>query len=55
MNEGDYRPAAYGDEGRHYASIPLYLILTLLTAFLFNLYWNYRPPALAMITYIAGR
>ncbi len=42
MDEGGYRPAPYADERRHYVSIPLYLILTLLTAFLFNLYWNYR-------------
>ncbi len=42
MTEGGYRPAPYGDEQRHQASIPLYLILTLVTAFLFNLYWNYR-------------
>jgi hypothetical protein len=27
---------------RHQVSIPLYLILTLLTFFVFNLYWNYR-------------
>jgi Domain of unknown function (DUF4234) len=26
----------------HYASIPKYLIITLLTCGLFNLYWNYR-------------
>ena len=26
----------------HYASIPLYLLLTILTFFLFNFYWNYR-------------
>ena len=42
MDEGGYRPTPYGDERRHYASIPLYLILTILTAFIFNLYWNYR-------------
>ncbi len=42
MDEGGYRPAPYGDERRYYASIPLYLILTLLTLFIFNLYWNYR-------------
>lgn len=28
--------------GAHYANIPLYLVLTLVTLFLFNLYWNYR-------------
>jgi hypothetical protein len=27
---------------RHKVSIPLYLILTLVTFFIFNLYWNYR-------------
>ena len=27
---------------RHQVSIPLYLILTLVTFFVFNLYWNYR-------------
>ena len=27
---------------RHHVSIPLYLILTLVTFFIFNLYWNYR-------------
>ena len=32
-----------GDQGRarYYLSIPLYLILTLLTFGIFNLYWNY--------------
>ncbi len=42
MTEGGYRPAPYGHEQRHQASIPLYLILTLLTCGIFNLYWNYR-------------
>jgi hypothetical protein len=42
MSEGGFRPGAFDEEDRHYANIPLYLILTLLTAFLFNLYWNYR-------------
>ena len=27
---------------QHYRSIPLYLIITLLTCGIFNLYWNYR-------------
>jgi len=27
---------------RYYANIPLYLILTLVTFFIFDLYWNYR-------------
>ena len=29
----------------YYASIPLYLILTVVTFFVFNLYWNYRQMA----------
>ncbi len=42
-----YRPAPYDDGGRgrfvvHHASIGLYLLLTLVTFGLFNLYWNYR-------------
>lgn len=32
-------------QGAHYASIPLYLILTVVTFFVFNLYWNYRQMA----------
>lgn len=32
-------------ENPHYASIPLYLLLTLLTCGVFNLYWNYRQMA----------
>ena len=42
MTENDRRHAAYEDRSPYYASIPLYLILTLVTFFLFNLYWNYR-------------
>jgi hypothetical protein len=42
MIESSYRPPPYEDESQHYASIPLYLVLTILTLFLFNLYWNYR-------------
>ncbi len=52
MSESGYRPDPFSGDGdggrqgdgrsRHYASIPLYLILTILTFFLFNLYWNYR-------------
>ena len=34
-------PPAY-DDRRHTASIPVYLILTLVTLGVFNLYWNYR-------------
>jgi len=42
MNERGSRPGAYDGEDRHYTNIPLYLVLTIVTAFLFNLYWNYR-------------
>ena len=42
MTENDRRHPAYHDRSPYYASIPLYLILTLVTFFLFNLYWNYR-------------
>ena len=48
MSDG-YRPDPFDRPSRqselrsaHYASIPLYLLLTILTLFLFNLYWNYR-------------
>jgi hypothetical protein len=47
MSEG-YRPDPYDApsprerHSEHYANIPLYLLLTLVTFFLFNLYWNYR-------------
>jgi len=30
------------DDEDHFASIPLYLLLTLVTAGIFNLFWNYR-------------
>ncbi len=33
------------ERSRYYASIPLYLFLTLVTLFVFNLYWNYRQMA----------
>ena len=33
---------AVPSESRHNLSIPLHLILTILTCGLFNLYWNYR-------------
>lgn len=36
------RPDANASPLRHFASIPLYLVLTLATCGLFNLYWNYR-------------
>lgn len=38
----DRPPRAYEPEAEYYANIPLYLILTLVTCFVFNLYWNYR-------------
>lgn len=47
MSEG-YRPDPYDAPPRreayseHYASIPLYLLITILSFFVFNLYWNYR-------------
>jgi len=42
MSQGDYRPEGYDrDEGRHTANIALYLVLTILTVGIFNLYWNY--------------
>jgi hypothetical protein len=39
-----YRPPPYAsdDQGSHTLSIPLYLIFTLLTLGVFNVYWNYR-------------
>ena len=42
MSEGGYRPLAAEDESRYYANVPLYLVLTIVTAFVFNLFWNYR-------------
>ena len=42
MDDHDYRSREYGDEQRHAVSIPLYLLLTIVTFFLFNFYWNYR-------------
>jgi hypothetical protein len=42
MTDTGYRPPPVDDVSRYYANIPLYLALTLVTAFLFNLYWNYR-------------
>ena len=42
MREESHRPQWAQDEYRHYANVPLYLVLTIVTAFLFNLYWNYR-------------
>ena len=37
-----YQAGGYDDEAHHHANIPLYLILTILTFFLFNIYWNFR-------------
>lgn len=42
MSGDGYRPGEYGDERQYAVSIPLYLVLTIVTAFLFNIYWNYR-------------
>ena len=43
MTQNSYRPDTYDrDQGRHTASIALYLVLTILTLGIFNLYWNYR-------------
>jgi hypothetical protein len=42
MTESGNRPGAYVGEHDYYVSIPLYLVLTIVTAFLFNIYWNYR-------------
>ncbi len=39
MTAPQYDPS---QRGPYYANIPLYLILTVITFFLFNLYWNYR-------------
>ena len=36
------RPRTFEDRDRHAANIALYLVLTLLTLGLFNLYWNWR-------------
>ena len=36
------RPQPIGEHSPYYASVPLYLVLTIFTAFLFNLYWNWK-------------
>ncbi len=43
MTEG-YRPPPYGEEprSRRAVSIPVFLLVTILTLGLFNIYWNYR-------------
>ncbi len=40
MDRGAYRPQPA--DGIHTASIPLFLVLTVVTFGIFNLYWNYR-------------
>ena len=40
MDRGAYRPQPA--DGIHAASIPLFLVLTVMTFGIFNLYWNYR-------------
>jgi hypothetical protein len=42
VTQTDPGPSPYGERSPHYANIPLHLILTLLTFYIFNLYWNYR-------------
>jgi hypothetical protein len=42
MTESGYRTGPNDDERLHFISIPLYLVLTILTFFVFNIYWNYR-------------
>ena len=42
MSASGNRSGSYIDERDYYVSIPLYLVLTIVTAFLFNIYWNYR-------------
>jgi hypothetical protein len=54
MDQGDTLPRVMDDpdrfdrdefdreDGDHYMSIPVFLILTLVTVGVFNLYWNYR-------------
>ena len=47
MSDSGYRSTPYragnsDDESRHFANVALYLLLTIVTFYLFNLYWNYR-------------
>ena len=37
-----FEPGDKHDEYRHRMSIPLFIVLTLLTCGLFDIYWNYR-------------
>ena len=39
--EGSTEQPASQEQSKYYLSIPLYLIFTILTCGLFNLYWNY--------------
>ena len=41
---GGYRPPPYGEEPRspRVVSVPVFLLATILTLGLFNIYWNYR-------------
>jgi hypothetical protein len=45
MDESGYGRGPYDGEYRHFINIPLYLVLTILTFFVFNIYWNYRQMA----------
>ncbi len=42
MNPSEITPPAQPIKPKIYINIPLYLILTILTCGIFNLYWNYR-------------
>ena len=42
MTDAGYRPEPIEPPSMRVVSIPLYLVLTLVTCGLFNLYWNYR-------------
>jgi hypothetical protein len=42
MTSPQYEPSR---RGAYYANIPLYLVFTIVTFFLFNLYWNYQQMA----------
>ena len=44
MTQTGYRPDPFdAPEGPHHASVALYLILSILTLGIFNLYWNWPP------------
>ena len=42
MTGSEYQNRSRYDESQYAVSIPLYLVLTIVTLFLFNLYWNFR-------------